>query len=171
MLHRTALHCSSHQFSELWSLRSAVPTASDTTTAVATIGGSRGTNPHLPLSTLTCFELLNRVRHDAETRSPTKTHSAYTIMFSPDGLVPQLQQPLTDDPIYCYTFNAPGTSARRLHVMNPGGNETWTLALHTGDLLEYRRATGSDATFRLSGTTDPAHCNGQRIIITVTTPP
>ena len=150
-VHRTAVPCSSRAFSELWAHR-----PSDAAAA-------REAPPPI-----TCA-LLRAASRDARTRAGSDANVQLTVLFSPNGEVSNLKAPPNDNPHYSYTFNAPGSAPRCLHVRAPG-NHTWTTSLYSGDLLEYRRTVGNAGAgnrFRLQAATDPARCNGQRIIITV----
>ena len=146
-LERGAVPCNSKRFAELWDL------------------GIPGQTLKPPPA-WQCNKLLRAVLSDVQSRCGHHQLAETTITFSPDGTLEELNAPAFDGPVLCYTFNAPGSFSRHLNVRN-SSTHLWTAVLSSGDLLEYRRSIGHGGTFRLCAVTDPARCNGQRIVVTV----
>jgi hypothetical protein len=140
-LYRCAVRCSHADFAELWALR-------------------RSNSPVEALAVESA--VLRQIVLDVAGRTRPCARVAYSVTYSTDGELEPLQA-APGTTLYCYTFNAPGSPARRLEVESSG--ELWHAVVHSGDLVVCRAPSGLHS---LVGHTSRAHCRGQRIVVLAT---
>lgn len=167
-LHSSAVRCRPCDFVELWALMDAVAAPGTEGTVVATVSATpSNTCRVLNKSATECVTLLRLVRDDVVRRTGLPADRLrHTIVFSPSGDVDAVEPTDAAAAHFSYTFNAPGSSPRHLFVV--AKDVEWPAVLHTGDLLEYRGSLTGKFTFKIW--TSAAHCNGQRVVVTVSAP-